>query len=50
LLFGVTYKIVPKNQNNYKLYTIIGYDKTSFSTYICTLALIKYEDSISFKK
>lgn len=45
----VTYKIMPKNENNYKLLTIKGYVKITYSTYICCLALIKYEDAISFK-
>ena len=46
----VTYKIVPKDENNYKLLTISGYNKSTFSTYICELTLIKYEDYVSFQK
>ena len=30
--------------------TITGYDNTKYISYICCLALIKYEDTISFTK
>ena len=46
----VTYKIVPKNNKNYKLLTITCYDNNNQSTYIIALILIQYEDTQSFIK
>ena len=46
----ITYRIVPNTLNKYKLLTITGYDNTKYISYICCLALIKYEDTISFTK
>ena len=46
----VTYKVIPKKSQNYKLLTISCYDNNTKSTYISALILIRYEDSISFQK
>ena len=46
----VTYKIVPKFLEKYKLLTITGVDNETNNTYIIALILMKYEDTISFIK
>ena len=46
----VTYKIIPKRRNNYKLLTITGADKSTNNSYICALILLRYEDTTSFIK
>ena len=46
----VTYKIVPKLIEKYKLLIITGVDNETNNTYIIALILLKYEDTISFIK
>ena len=46
----ITYHIIPKKFKKYKLMTITGVDRSDNNSYICTLILLKYEDTTSFYK
>ena len=47
---GITYRVIPKSFKYYKLMTITGEDNINKNCYICSLILLKYEDSISLEK
>ena len=46
----ITYKILPKHYNKYRMITITCTEKAANNTYIACLILLKYEDHISFIK
>ena len=45
----VTYRVIPKRNDNNKLLTISCFDNERKCTYICALIIIKYEDTYTFE-
>ena len=46
----ITYRIIPKNKNNYKMLTISKLNKKNNNTNILAFIFLKYEDYNSLKK